>query len=175
MKNLSILEKKLRYRLLKVIYFTVLLLLLVAVIIWLNESYDRKFSNDLSYIQCSNWTIYNLSTNSVYLYSDYISSYDEEKFTNWCNQNGKNDNTFKLVSRYTEKDWTSIFKYSILCLIVMFLVTEILKRILYYIVLGAILPSNSPEIYSESKQCPYCWNNILKSARKCKFCKEWVS
>ncbi len=168
------LESKVWYRILKVFHIIFLVIVFTISVFLINDSYDRKFNNEKSYILCSNWDKYDLSKNSVYLYSDYIGSYDNDTFNNWCNQNNNSENTYtyRLVSIYDEKDWTSIIGYLFLELAIMYWVTQLLKLIFSYIFLGEIKFSNIITNNDGQKDCIFCGRSIQKMAKKCKYCKQ---
>lgn len=138
-KTTGCLNSKIWYRFIKVICIVCFLIVLVIALFISYYAYKPRkvFDNEKSYIQCNNGMIYNLKQNEVHLFSDYIDSYDDQKFRKWCS-----DGNYKLISRYKiEGSWGSVSLTMLLTIIGLTTIFEIIRRIFYYIVLGAIFPS----------------------------------
>ena len=151
MKTISDLNGKIWYRLLKVIYILFFVFILGLSIFLIIDGYAPKFDNENSYIKCHDGKTLGLEENSIYLYSDYIWSSDDEKFRSWCAAIIKDDKllpanfipdekNYDLVSSYTNRDWVRTVGYSLLAIIVTVFIFELTKRIFYYVVLGSIRP-----------------------------------
>jgi hypothetical protein len=139
-KSLIYLQSKVRYRFLKVIYFIFLWIVWLVVFFITQDSYNPEFDNSKSYIICNNWEEYNLETNAVSLYSDYVGYYDNQTFNRWCKESIDSDNWYKLYAYYTDWDLTGMLSTYFWTLLIMYLVTEGLRRIIYYITLWTLTP-----------------------------------
>lgn len=139
-KSLSYLENKVRYRLLKVIYFIVVGIIGIIIMIILYSDKWPEFDNKNSYIRCANWLEYNLEANSVYLYSEYVPYYYEETFNGRCKENANAKDKYTLFYSYKERDWSGILWNRFLTILIIYGISELFRRIIYYIVLGTFLP-----------------------------------
>lgn len=140
-KSLSYLENKVRYRLLKVIYFIIVGIIWIIIMSLIYWDKWPEFNNANSYIKCKNsWLEYNLETNNVYLYSDYIWYYDNQTFNGRCNEKADAQNKYTLFYDYTERDWGWILWNRFLTILIIYWITELFRRIIYYVILGTFLP-----------------------------------
>jgi len=94
--------------------------------------------------------------NDIFLdYENVIDEKNDEKIKNMCNQNSDDIVRYNLekpldksgirsfeyqIAPVYKTRWTSIVGYSILILLVMIVVTEIIRRIFYYIIFGKLFP-----------------------------------
>ena len=156
-KNRSELNQKSWYRLLKVLYigfFSLIFIFFVFIIFGINPS---KFDNEQSYIKCYDGRSLSLSGNNIYLYSDYISTYDDVSIKKMCAYNPDDPininpdrpddlarlhpiaKNYNLISIYRKTVAQNIW-YSIILFFVVLGISEFLKRIFYYIVFGKFIP-----------------------------------
>jgi hypothetical protein len=165
MKTISEINARWWYRLIKVIYIVIFICCLILPIFIIVTSYEPHFDNNKSYIECADGKNFFLRQNDILLQSDNISLYDQaaqhlcfdgvityqpnEATTGWASLFGptphvvsttKNSGKYKLVSKYTKRNWLATIGFSLLSIIVTVIVFELIKRIFYYIILGRILP-----------------------------------
>ncbi len=157
-KNLSYLNSKIWYRLLKVVYLFILLISLSASVYspWLDTK--PEFDNEKSYVLCNDGRKLGLKNNNIYLYSDYVNYSDGEKIKTWCAYNPQDpininpdnasdiarlhpkDDSYKLISVYTGRQWGDMLGSIAMYLFTVGLVFETIRRVFYYIVLGTLRP-----------------------------------
>lgn len=87
-KTIQSLSNKIWYRFIKVLYILCFLFISSVALFFSYDVYKPKkiFDNEKSYIQCTatEGALYGLALNGVYLQSDYISSDNDKKFSQWC-------------------------------------------------------------------------------------------
>jgi hypothetical protein len=84
MKTIADLNSKWWYRLVKVVYVFLLLLLIAGTLVGIYFIFEPKFDNENSYITCENGESYKLSDNGIYTYSGYLDSTDKGKVQKLC-------------------------------------------------------------------------------------------
>jgi len=155
-KTLGHLNGKSWYRLLKVFYFSTIVIVSLASVIGvfvLNQPSEN--GNYYSYAQCKNGTTVDLEGNGIYSFNGYISSDDSNTIEQKCGishtdtsanfQAGQRvplsaflQNNYQLVVSPT--NWFLIITYSLITILVILAFFELLKRLFYYVILGSFRP-----------------------------------
>ncbi len=163
-KTVSHLNSKIWYRLIKVIYFVLLLVFLVIPPTAVFYSYGSEYDQTNSYIKCANGKVFYLSENGFYIYNGYMSDSNKASAKNLCFDGVRNfvkekigtmeflkpqvisetesSGGYELVNKYTNRNWFATVGFSILSIAIVLLVFELVRRIFYYVVLGKINPKN---------------------------------
>lgn len=141
------LEKKAWYRALKVIYIVIIVIAVLAIgaVSWSSKP-EKSLDGEKSIIACNNGKSYAPSRNSIYLYGEDLSFYDDEHARILC----KYDSTSyysSYFSGYIEKNYTfnpvyedmkygSWIGYTILAFFILWLVSYLIKIGFFYIAIG---------------------------------------
>jgi uncharacterized membrane-anchored protein len=158
-KSIHELKHKSWYRLLKVLYLSFFLLIFITTVSIIIAGNSRPiFDNDRSYIVCNDGRNLSLSENSIYLSSNYIPYYDQDKVKTMCAYN-PNDPTklneptyselsrmgvnYKLVAVYDYSNYLAMMGYLLLAVVIILALFELIRRIFYYISLGRFNLSHS--------------------------------
>lgn len=164
-----ILEDRLWYRFLKVVYFLFLILVITSasLAVLISKPYSTV---DYARITCSDGRVFNTDTMDLYLYSEYISTYNDEKIKMWCDSDSDgrirvrekitgqtgtipvesfNSIRYERIGRqsvtpnYTpefiykiEGSWQTAFWWFVGIVFIGFILTEVIKRTLLYIIAG---------------------------------------
>jgi len=167
MKTLTELNAKWWYRLLKVLYLLFAALMLLVIITVTVDEFSPSFDDEASYVQCNDGRQF--PVDKVGMYSDYITFENDEFFRFWCattffdkpdgtkgysiNEGASiNAKNYTFVAKETSRDWVATIGYSFLAIVIVALITEILRRILYYIILGTIRPKKGENADSNTAQ-----------------------
>ncbi|MES2225294.1 MAG: hypothetical protein V4480_00605 [Patescibacteria group bacterium] len=154
MKTLTELNSKWWYRLLKVLYIILALIILGVSIALIVVSNAPEFDNKASYVQCDDGRTF--PVDKIGMYSDFVDSYNDRNFRTWCattlvEENGvqklkpingfvPDEKNFTFVAKETARNWMGTIGYSVIALVVVLLLSELLRRMFYYITLGSIRP-----------------------------------
>lgn len=154
MKTITDLNAKWWYRLVKVAYLLFALLIVIVVVSVVVDAYDRTFNDNESYVSCNDGRKF--FVDKMGMYGDYVSSYDDKSFRTWCattmvtedgtkklkliNGPVPEEKNYTFVAVYTPRDWTGTIGSSALWIAVILLVSEGIRRIFYYIILGSLRP-----------------------------------
>ena len=152
-KTIKYLNNKIWYRALKVVFIITFLFSLFAGVITLYEEIYKTINEDKTTITClsnnKTYTIQELrDINIIYYYTSLgfnskIASFCEDKdlgFNNLLTEDG--ERYYEINRVYTHKHF---WNWLPVVLIGIILVFEILRRIFYYIVLGALIPKKKDE------------------------------
>lgn len=144
----SDLEKKAWYRAVKVIFIlaTALAVLTITIASWTSRPVNT-IDNEKSLIRCSNGNFYAPGNNSIYIYGEEMSSYNDEHARILCaydttsyyssqyyNKSIPLNYTFNPV--FEEKEYGSWFGYTVLAYFITWAVFQILKLSFFYISIG---------------------------------------
>ena len=83
-KTLVHLNSKWWYRLIKVFYILMFVIILIVPTITIFNGFKPNFNAENSYIKCNDGQTVNLLQNKIYLYSEYIYTDDDNKIRNLC-------------------------------------------------------------------------------------------
>lgn len=149
-------EGKWWYRLLKVAYilsyvFSIGLVLIISY----SAMPQRTLDGNLSLIKCNNGTNYAPEKNSIYLYGDSLSSYQDENArilcaydtTNYYRYTAPSYKNYTFAPYYIEPDYSSWFFYSLLALLITWSVLKLIRLGVQYIAFG-----HSPRWVKEFKK-----------------------
>lgn len=144
MKTITNLEEKSWYRFFKVAYCIIVIIILYNIIDSYIYQYSPVIDTKISYIICNDWKTYNLAQNNFNPTTDAesIGERYDYTFNSRCGQ-GNNiywEKLYTLVAKNTEMDRTSILQKSLRAIIIAGIITETLKRIIYYIKLWNFFP-----------------------------------
>jgi hypothetical protein len=142
-KTIGWLNAKTWWRAVKVAYFLLLILIVGGICAVIYDQDDASFNSEKSYIECSDGRKLALRTNGIYLYSDYVNYSDDQDIRKMCasGEFGRSvDKNYKLVAIYDPAQWGVIVKVWFLTIGSAALITEFLRRIFYYIILGSFTP-----------------------------------
>ncbi len=160
-KDLNYLNSKWWYRLIKVVYFFLFLIILITPLVEIVEDNLSKYDNKNSYIKCANNKIFFLEENNfpsdgfvsiekveslcfdgvkkiINNKSNFLDGFQtyEEQIISQTENSGK----YTLVSVYTNIKWFKIFYLSFFSSITIIAFFELVRRLFYYIFLGSFLP-----------------------------------
>lgn len=145
----------------KVLLIGFLLLVVIGVISGIYVYYGPAFDSKNSYVTCNDGKQIFLKETNVNLYSSYINSSQDYALKQACyseitdtktseqKQLGNRQYTLTTISdnyTFTEVEkwnWLAIIGWSLLTIVSALLVLEIVRRILYYILLGAFRPKQN--------------------------------
>lgn len=106
-KTIQSLNNNIWYRFIKVLYILCFWFISSIALFFSYEAYKPKkiFDNEKSYIQCTatEGASYGLALNGVYLRSDYISSDNDKKFSQWCSTIDISGKQYTLEELLSEK------------------------------------------------------------------------
>ncbi len=156
MKTISELNERWWYRLLKVVYMSICLIVTISIITLIYTDNPPKFNVLESSIQCLDGREFMLGAYPN-LYSEYLSSEDRNNFQTWCTteqtgvENGravikKLDNygtpitQYEFKPNYLPRDWGNIIWGTFLTIVGAYVITRIIQCTFYYVVLGSMHP-----------------------------------
>lgn len=154
----SVSEAKWWYRLLKVVYIILYVgsIGLVCIIAFSGMP-QRSLNGDLSIIQCNNGKNYAPAKNSIYIYSDSLSYSDDQDARILCAYDTTNYystyltapsyKNYTFVPSYNEVGYGSWFFYSVLALLIDWLVLKLVRVGVQYVAFG-----NKPRWKEELKK-----------------------
>ncbi len=131
------------YRLLKVAYILLYVGSIGVVCVAAFSSIPhRTLDENLSTIQCNNGKSYAPGNNSIYLYGDSLSSYDDEKArilcaydrTNYYSYSAPAYKNYTFVPSYNEADYGPWFFYSLLALLMTWTILKLIRLGVQYVV-----------------------------------------
>lgn len=156
------LENKCFYRLVKVMYvfFLAVCFIIIGLLGWETKPY-QVIDGDISYFTCPNGERHSFDSLDLYVYSSSFSSSDAEKAISECNKHHKknepvtdsallkifnsNSNHWKIAYGdpypttriYTTRgSWVEVIQWWVLGFFVVFLIINVIKQSLLYIVYG---------------------------------------
>ena len=155
MKTTSELNRKWWYRLLKVLYTLFAIFVVIIAILLIFDTTQASFDDKASYVKCDDGRQF--PVDKIGMYSDYVGLDNDKSFRFWCattitdGVDGKkkyvyNDGVAPSTKNYTfiakdkPRDWPATIGYSLLSVLAVVAITEIIRRIFYYIILGSINP-----------------------------------
>lgn len=155
MKTIPELNSKWWYRLAKVVYGSMVLLILGISVSLTFYAYAPDFNIDESYVECDDGRRFSVS--NLQIYGDYVSPWVDKTFRTWCSsviglgsngggvleiENGSisDEVNYTFIAQYTPRDWARTIGYSLLAVFVAMVITEITRRVLYYVALGKFHP-----------------------------------
>lgn len=170
--NLKNLNTKSWYRLLKVFYvFSAFLILIIGLLLIYNEhTPSAHYAKNNSYILCNDNRKFSLTENNINLYQNSITSLEDVAIKKLCLPPVPDDympvynyytneifnplptiptepNYILIGSYMTNGSWWVVIMYSVLFLIILFLIFELIKRIFYYIFLGSFSIYKNKKLY----------------------------
>lgn len=163
MKSIADLNSKWWYRLVKVAFLGFEIVVLLAAVGSMTSDYGPHFDDTKSYVYCNNgskFTGFLPKEVGVFVYSDYISTNDDQTFRELCNsvvtQNADGslkvkrgtataEKNYTFTAKYTSRDWVSTLLYSLGAIISVLLGFEIVRRVFYYILLGSVRPRKTTD------------------------------
>jgi predicted nucleic acid-binding Zn ribbon protein len=138
-------ELKAWYRFLKVVY---VLLFIVSVgfvcIVAFTTIPQRTLDGNLSMIKCENGKSYAPAKNSIYVYGDSLSYYDDQDArilceydsTNYYSLTAASYQNYTFAPAYIEPDYSSWFFYTALALLIVWTILKLIRIGVQYVVLG---------------------------------------
>lgn len=146
------------YRLLKVIYIIVFVAsIAITCVIAYSTLPQKTLDGNRSTIQCNNGKNYAPAKNSIYLYSDSLSTYDDQHARILCAYDTTNYYStywtapsyvnYTFVAVYNDAPYTSWFFYSILALAIVWVLLKLVRVGVQYVAFG-----NKPYWKSEFKK-----------------------
>lgn len=141
------LEKKPWYRALKVFYIIVIIaVVLIIGAVSISSMPSKSLDGDQSRINCYSGKSYAPSNNSIYLYGEDMSSYDDEHARILCKYDstsyyssyfsGYIEKNYTFVPVYEDLKYGSWIGYTILAFFILWLVAYLVKIGFFYIAIG---------------------------------------
>jgi len=139
-------EEKWWYRLMKVIYI-ILYVGSIAIVcgVAFSEMPRRSLDGDLSLIRCNNGKNYAPAKNSIDIYGDTLSTYDDQRArilcaydtTSYYSRTAPSYKNYAFAPAYNKVDYGSWFLYSLLSLIITWAVLKLIRLSVRYIAFGS--------------------------------------
>ena len=139
-------EEKWWYRLLKVAYILLYVGSIgIVCIVAFSTMPHRTLDGNLSTIQCNNGKSYAPAENSIYVYGDSLSSYDDKNArilcaydrTNYYSYTAPAYKNYTFVPSYNEADYGSWYFYSLLALFITWTILKLIRLGVQYVAFGS--------------------------------------